>query len=81
MVSTVSVDMNINREVERQFAVATAAFGWLRNKVWSCPGIHLSTKCKVYQVTILPCLLYSAETYTFYRHHVKQMQRVQMLHL
>ena len=33
--STVSVDMKINREVERQIAVATAAFCWLRSKVWS----------------------------------------------
>ena len=79
--STVSVDTKINREVERQIVVATAAFGQLRNKVWSQPGIHLSMKCKVYWVTILPCLLYSTETYIFHRHHVKQIQRVQMLHL
>ena len=50
-------------------------------QIYTSYGIQLSMKCKVYWVIILPCLLYFTETYTFYRNHVMQMQRVQMLHL
>ena len=39
-------------------------------------GIPISTKCKVYKAIVLPTLLYSAETYTIYRRHFRQLSKV-----
>ena len=79
--STVCNDTSLGQEVEKRISSATAAFGRLRTRVWSWPGIRPETKCKVYQTAVLLCLLYSSETYTLYRKHIRQLQRVQCSHL
>ena len=36
---------------------------------------------KVYKAVVLPALLYSAESYTLYREHIKRLEAVQQRHL
>ena len=79
--STVSSDYSLDKEVERRISAATAAYGKLQTNVCKRHGIRLATKCKVYRAVVLTCLLYSSETYTLYRRHIRKLQRVQMYQL
>ena len=38
-------------------------------------------KVKVYEAIVLPTLLYSAETYTLYRRHFRQLSKLHLRHL
>ena len=79
--STLSVDNRADKEISSRIQSACASFGKLEKKLWSRNGIRLSTKCKVYKAIVLPALLYSAETYTLYRDHIKRLEAVQQRHL
>jgi len=79
--SVVSSDNSIDLEITRRVQSAASAFGALETRVWSQRGIKLATKCKLYRVFVLPCLLYSAETYTLYRRHTKKLTTIQLRHL
>ena len=77
----ISSDNSIDLEITRRIQSAASAFGALDARVWSQRGIKLATKCKVYRVFVLPCLLYSTETYTLYRRHLKKLTSIQLRHL
>ena len=72
----ISSDNSIDSEIS-----AASAFGALDARVWSPRGIKLATKCKLYRVFVLPCLLYSTETYTLYRRYLKKLTSIQLRHL
>lgn len=73
--STLSSCVHIDDEVNARIAKASAAFGRLRSSVWDRQGIQLSTKLMVYKAVVLTSLLYSSETWTFYRRHEKRLNR------
>ena len=78
----ISSDNSIDLEITcRRIQSAASAFGALDARVWSQRGIKLATKCKLYRVFVLPCLLYSTETYTLYRRHLKKLTSIQLRHL
>ena len=80
--STIASDNTIDVEINNRIRAASGAFAGLWKRVWSQHGIKISTKCKVYKAIVLPTLLYSAETYTLYRRHIRkssQVQRCQLL--
>ena len=77
----ISSDNSIDLEITRRIQSAASAFGALDARVWSQRGIKLATKCKLYRVFVLPCLLYSTETYTLYRRHLKKFTFIQLRHL
>ena len=79
--STLSIDGRADKEISCRIQSASASFGKLEKKLWSRPGIRLSTKCKVYKAVVLPALLYSAETYTLYRAQIRRLEAVQQRHL
>ena len=79
--STLSKDNRADKEITCRVQSACASFGKLDKRLWSRNGIRLSTKCKVYKAVVLPALLYSAETYTLYREHIKKLEAVQQRHL
>ena len=79
--STLSVDNRADSEISSRIQNACASFGKLEKRLWSRVGIRLSTKCKVYKAMVLPALLYSTETYTLYREHIKRLEAVQQRHL
>ena len=68
-------------EINNRIQAASGAFGGLWKRVWSQHGISVSTKCKVYKASVLPTLLYSAETYTLYRRHFINLSKVHLRHL
>ena len=71
--STLSRAVNIDAEVINRIAKASAAFGRLRENVWECRGLSLTTKLKVYRAVVLTTLLYASETWTVYSRHAKQL--------
>ena len=54
---------------------ASVAFGKLESRVWSDRGITIRTKTSVYKTCVLTSLLYSSETWTLYRRHIKWLER------
>ena len=79
--STLTTDCRADKEISCRIQSACASFGKLERRLWTRPGIRLSTKCKVYKAVVLPALLYSAETYTLYRAHIRRLEAVQQRHL
>ena len=79
--SILSMDNRADSEISSRIKNACASFGKLEKRLWSRTGIKLSTKCKVYRAMILPALIYSAETYTLYREHIRRLEAVQQRHL
>ena len=79
--STVSDDARADQEISNRIQSACASYGKLEKRLWSRGGIRLDTKCRVYKALVLPALLYSAETYTLYRRHIKRLEAVQQRHL
>ena len=69
--SVISYDNSLDTEVEQRVSNANASFGRLDKRLWSVSGVKLSTKCKVYRAIVLTALLYSSESYTLYRRHIK----------
>ena len=79
--STIASDNTNNVEINNRIRAALGAFGGIWKRVWSQHGITISTKCKVYKAIVLPTLLYSAETYTLYRRHIRKLSQVHLRHL
>lgn len=79
--SMISSDNAIDREINGRIQSASAAFGKLEKRLWKRNGVRLPTKCKVYKAIVVPALLYSAETYTLYRKHIRKLEAVQQRHL
>lgn len=69
--STVTYTNSSDLEVERRIQSATKAFGSLEKRLWSCYDISYSTKVKVHNAAVLPCLLYATECLTLYSRHIK----------
>nr|VZI47526.1 unnamed protein product [Spirometra erinaceieuropaei] len=76
--STLSRNTKIDDEVANRISKASQAFGRLQSTVWNRHGLQLSTKLQMYEVVILPKLLYGAETWKVY---AKQARRLNHFHL
>nr|VZI48054.1 unnamed protein product [Spirometra erinaceieuropaei] len=63
---TLSRSIKIDEEVACRISKTSQAFGRLQNAVWNRPGLHFSTKLKMYKAVILMTLPYGAETRTVY---------------
>ena len=79
--STISNNGSIDAEITKRIQSATSAFGKSRSRLWDQRGIHLKTKMKIYRAIVIPTLLYSSETWTLYRRHIKRLDTVQQRHL
>ena len=79
--STLTVDNRLDTEINNRIKNACVSFGKLEDRLWKQKDICIATKCKVYKAAVLPALLYSAETYTLYRKHIKRLAAVQQRHL
>ena len=79
--STIANNNRVDKEISCRIQNASASFGKLEKRLWSRNGIRLETKCKVYKAVVLPALLYSSETYTLYRGHIRKLETVQQRHL
>ena len=57
---------------------ASVAFGSFTGQLWNEHGIVIVTKVKVYRAVIIATLLYGCETWTLYRRHIRQLDRMHM---
>ena len=73
--STLSRDGSLDSEINVRIQKASVAFGNLEKRVWSDRGISTKTKINVYQTCVVTTLLYSSETWTTYRRHLKWLER------
>jgi hypothetical protein len=71
--STISADCSIDVEIANRISKASSAFGALTSKLWNVRGIRCQTKLSVYRAVVLPTLLYAAESWTYYRRHIRQL--------
>ena len=60
---------------------ASRAIGRVRKRVFDCRELTVKTKVKVYDLCIIPLLLYGSETWPLYQKHVKQLRTIQQRHL
>ena len=68
--STCQIDL----EVQARINHASSAFGRLRKKVFCNNNLKNITKTAVYHAICVSTLLYSSETWTPYRRHIKQLE-------
>ena len=54
---------------------ASIAFGKLEKRVWADREITINTKISVYRTCVITVLLYSAETWTTHKKHIKLLER------
>ena len=73
--SMLSRDGSLDAEIHQRIKKASTAFGKLEKRVWLDRGITLRTKLSVYESCVLTSLLYSSETWTTYRRHIKVLER------
>jgi hypothetical protein len=59
--ASISMNGNLSGEVARRVALAKKSFREF-NAIWRDRGLQLSSKFRLYRATILPSLLYAAET-------------------
>ena len=62
--STISSVTNLDQEISRRIAKAGAIFSSLKRGVWYNSNLSVRTKLTMYEATVLPALLYGAETWT-----------------
>ena len=73
--SNLSRDGSLDSEIQLRIQKACVAFGKLETRVWSDRGISIQTKVDIYRTCVLTVLLYSSETWTTYRGHLKLLER------
>ena len=72
--SIVTPSARIDDDVLEKINRASSAFGRLRTRVFQNKHLKLSTKIKVYEAICLTTLLYGAEAWTVYSHHLKKLE-------
>ena len=72
--SYLSNDWSLNKEVTYRIGRAAAAFGSLRERVFSNRNLKLTTKINVYNAVCLSTLLYGTETWTLYRSQIRKLE-------
>ena len=71
-------DAKADEDINSRIAKASAAFGRLRNRLWDEHGIRLDTKISMYVAVVLTILLYGCETWTLYRHNIRELDQFHM---
>ena len=72
--STVLRDSSLDAEIDSRISKAFVAFGKLEKRVWADPDITINTKISVYRTCVLAVLVYSAETWTTHKRHIKLLE-------
>ena len=73
--SCVTNNVSLDQEIENRISSAAASFGKLRRRVFDNRNLTVSTKTSVYRAVVLPTLLYGSETWTLYRHQIRQLEK------
>ncbi|XP_051644275.1 uncharacterized protein LOC127471424 [Manacus candei] len=73
--SLISLDGEIDGEIDNRLAKAYSAFGKLHKRVWRNKHLKKSTKISVYRAIVLSTLLYGSESWVIYSHHLHLLER------
>ena len=76
--SSLSQNPVLDNEIAMRLNKASVAFGRLTRWLWNERGISIVTKVMVYHAVSIASLLYSCETWTLYRRHIRQLDRFHM---
>ena len=67
-------DCDLNNEIQQRIKLASAAFGRLSHRVFLNRNLAIATKIAVYKAICIFILLYSCESWTPYRRHIKTLE-------
>jgi hypothetical protein len=76
--SILSSNGNIDKEIDTRIAKAFCAFNKLKKAVWDQSDLLVPTKIAVYRAIVISILLYAAETWTTYQHHINKLEAFHM---
>ena len=68
------MDGSLDAEIYSRISKGAVAFGKMEKRVWADRGITINTKLNVYRTCVLTVILYTAETWTTYRSHIKLLE-------
>ena len=71
----ISSDGKIDKDIENRLAKASCAFGRLQKRAWKNKHLKNATKISVYKAVVLTTLLYGSESWVFYQHHLRLLER------
>ncbi|XP_076031810.1 uncharacterized protein LOC143019726 [Oratosquilla oratoria] len=72
--SIITPKHNVDDEIQSRIHLASASFGRLRSRVFDNGNLRTETKISVYRAVCISTLLYSSETWTNYRRHIKALE-------
>ena len=72
--SVLSKYRSLDAEVYSRIQKASVTFGRLERRVWNDRGLTIKTKVDFYMVCVVTVLLYSAETWTTHKRHIRVME-------
>ncbi|CAK1597804.1 unnamed protein product [Parnassius mnemosyne] len=73
--STITSKCDLDAEINSRIGAAAAVFGKLDRKVFGSHDLKLATKIGIYKAVVLPNILYSSESWTVYRRHIRTLDR------
>ena len=73
--SLVSNIVSMDDEIASRIAKAGSAFSKLKRRLWRERGIDLRTKIGVYRAVVLNTLMFSSETWTLHKRHVRLLDQ------
>ena len=76
--SILSADCSADAEINQRINRASASFAQIRKRVITNHNLQIATKVAVYRAICLSVLLYTSETFTLYRRHLKQLESFHM---
>ena len=79
--SIVTSDCSMNAELVARIQATSSGYGRLRERVFDSHDLTVSTKLKVYVQCLMPLLTYGCESWTLYRHNIRELRTVQQRHL
>ena len=78
---TVTDNNKTDKETSNQIQISCVSFVKLSIRLRNLSDIKLWSKCNVYKAMGLPGFLFSTETYTVHREHIRKLEAVQNRHL
>ena len=72
--SVISNDATVSMDLDNHLSKASSPFGRLSKRVWQSHSLRLSMKLQVNRATIVPILLYRAETWVLYRTQIRLLE-------
>ncbi len=70
----ISSDAKIDKEIDNRLAKANSAFSRLYGRVWNNNNLKKDMRVSVYKAVVLTTLLYGAESWVTYRHHLRLLE-------